>query len=151
MEAIQLDLFSPINEAKEKTELCRTWLSAVKNDCGVYTINTRRYEAKSKKCYLKLKVALSYPYIYFANSGGSNDYGWGHPLCDDYDDERHSVYDDPFQLVAELTDWLAKDISENRNLDATGRSELIKLIPRILEDFYKDAVKDGNPTEPNNQ
>lgn len=150
MEAVQLDLFSPINDTKECTELCRTWESAVKNECGVFTINTRRYEARSKRHYLELKVALSFPYIYFANSGGSNVYGWGHPLCDYDDEKRHSVYDDPFQLVAELTDWLAKEISEDRNLDASGRSELIKLIPRVLEDFYKEAVKDGNPNDPNN-
>lgn len=144
-EWVQLDLLDAIAEAerklKPKAELCRAWKGAVKNDNGVYVVNTRAYPAGSRKdVFLELCVALCYPYVVCEldlESTKDNSYGSYHPLCDD-SMFRFSVFDDPYQVECQMTTALNARIVEDRNVSDGPRERMLKMVPQIITKAMED-------------
>lgn len=96
----QLDLFLD-NPAvvQPKTELCKGWISSIKNDCGVFQ-DTHRSSLTSGKNQYEVKMALLYPYIYYAFSFQNNVQGCSSPCMED--DDKFSVFDDPNEIKEHL-------------------------------------------------
>lgn len=136
-----MDLLDAIAEAEAiangKKELCGTWKGAVKNENGVYVINTHAFPAGSRKdVFLELSVALTFPYVVCEldlESAKDNSYGSYSPLSDTCPMYRFSVYDDPWQVECGITAAINAEILDNRNISDKAKERMLKLVPIVVQ------------------
>lgn len=133
-----LDLLEQPKEAAKV--LCANWMSAVKNDCGVFVGNRRDYsQGKYGSGYVRLKVALLYPYIYYSLDFDIGTYGSGSPCTEDVEN-RITVFDGEDGLLKICNDCLDK-IEENKNIDYKQKLKLQQMMRKSFDKFLEEAYE----------
>ena len=119
----------------ERRELCREWVGGVKNDCGVYTVNTYTFSAANEHGErLELRMALAYPYV-LGNIdtmlGAPTYYGCGRPLTDNAP-IRLSVFDDEWQAECALAESVNAILVNDSNINGFELDRMLDLAKDVV-------------------
>lgn len=131
----QLDFFDLLNTSEKV--LCSSWVSATKNEFGVFKHNTHVYEFRKRKDWkgcpeVELKLALLYPYVYIGSSMQSNVAGYGSPCAED-DDDKFSVFDSISSVRKMLTDHLMEHHPERFDVKESWIENVVEQALKDLE------------------
>lgn len=145
MNTLQLNMFDLL-EPKKKQQLCSSWLCALKNDCGVFTANTKQFIVGDKKKELIiLDIALLYPYIYGTigiETGAPFFYGSHSPLTED-SIIRLNVFDSEDTARMIMENMIYNRVERDGNLSIHQKERMYKLIDPLVENAMR-GILNGN-------